>query len=303
MHPDLINSGSPPLHSEEVRQEEIRSRTGKMPRPPPDEEQILVAIATNSCPVPEIARAAGVSILELARIVTTPRNLEDLDRVRQLHAIEREMLLGKLKRDALTRLQELTTEVPATSADEVRACEVMRKACVDILRYGDNPPQRERSPQGLGGPGSCGRRGESITPATEAEVLEALEKWGREENLYEPRARASGSVELAGSSKAEPQAMSGGREGVVGVEVTHDVQVGMAFGKTSDHGTAANRTDAASLGCHGQVPSARVCEKLAHPRANLLKQQPRPWHPIRNPLHQSRAPPLLQAPHTLLRLH
>ncbi len=44
-----------------------------------------------------------------------------------------------------------------------------------------------------------------------------------------------------------PQAMSGGRERVRGVEITDEVQVGMAFGKTSDHGTESNRTDATKI--------------------------------------------------------
>ncbi len=57
-----------------------------------------------------------MSILELAAHVCTAQNLETLARVKQLHAIEREMLLGKLKRDALVRLAELTDEMPVAGS-------------------------------------------------------------------------------------------------------------------------------------------------------------------------------------------
>ena len=58
----------------------------------------------------------------------------------------------------------------------------------------------------------------------------------------------SGSVEqvgwsdakLTGWSKAQPQATAKG-DVVADVEVTQDVQVGMAFGKTSGHGTESIR--------------------------------------------------------------
>ncbi|MCH7547592.1 MAG: hypothetical protein IID30_14420 [Planctomycetes bacterium] len=138
-----------------------------------------------------------MSILELAAHICTPRNLETLARVKQLHAIEREMLLGRLRIDALMRLRELTDEVPAGSADEIRAAEVMRKACVDILRFGSSPAGVEGPGAGFDGRGqrSPGYHRESITPACEAEVLEALERLGEEINEYEPRAQARGSVE------------------------------------------------------------------------------------------------------------
>ena len=133
--------------------------SGSATRPKPkdsrllEEDAILVAVATNLSPAADIARASGISILELARMVTTPRNLEDLQRVRQLHAIEREMMLGKLQRHALGRLAELSEEVGAMNVNEVRACEVMRKAWVDILRVGDRGINAERRHSGTGRPG------------------------------------------------------------------------------------------------------------------------------------------------------
>ena len=138
MHSGLIQSGVPHLLSGEVRQEDIPFRTGKRPVPlslPPDEERLVEAIATGDRAAADIARVARVSILELARIITTPENLAQLRQVAQLHAKQREMLLGQLKLNALVRLGELTAEVPAASADECRASEIMRKACVDLLRY------------------------------------------------------------------------------------------------------------------------------------------------------------------------
>ena len=189
MHSGLDQSGSPQLLSGEVRQEDWPIRTGGTPVPPlesPDEDQIMEAIAAGDRSPLEIARRAGMSILELARVVTTPRSLEALGRVAQLNAIQREMLLGKLKRDALIRLGELTAEVAASSGDEVRACEVMRKACVDLLRYGGVNTEKRPSGNGEpGGPGSRGYHREPITLATEAEVLEALERWGHEEEEKE----------------------------------------------------------------------------------------------------------------------
>ena len=53
----------------------------------------------------------------------------------------------------------------------------------------------------------------------------------KSKSRYEPQARASGSDVLVPWSKAEPQATR------TGVDVTDQVQVGMSFGKTSDHGT------------------------------------------------------------------
>ena len=79
---------------------------------------------------------SGTSVLELATQICTPQNLEALGRVARLHTLQREMMLGQLKRDAMLRLAELTEEVSAGSADEIRAAEVMRKACIDLLRYG-----------------------------------------------------------------------------------------------------------------------------------------------------------------------
>ncbi|MCH7603718.1 MAG: hypothetical protein IIB54_13215 [Planctomycetes bacterium] len=154
-------------------------------------------IAEGNTSLADIARSSGFSLLELAAHICTARNLEALGRVVQLRAIEREMLLGQLKLDALMRLRELTDEVPAASADEVRAAEVMRKACVDILRGGNAVANIEGRSSGWngGGPRSRGYHRESITPASEAEVLEALERLGEEKIEYEPRAQASGSVE------------------------------------------------------------------------------------------------------------
>ena len=153
----------------------------------------LELVAAGDMSLADIAHASGMSILELAAHICTPRNLEALARVAQLHAIEQEMMLVKLKRKALGRLAELTDEVAASSADEIRASEVMRKACVDLLRYGapggspDNLRTRNPSPppggpggSGGGGPRACGYHPDSITPAFEAEVLEALEKLGEE---------------------------------------------------------------------------------------------------------------------------
>ncbi|MCH7604197.1 MAG: hypothetical protein IIB54_15680 [Planctomycetes bacterium] len=179
-----------------------------------------------------------MSILELARIVTTPDNLRQLHQVAQLHALEREMMLGRLKREALVRLAELTEEVPAASADEVRASEVMRKACVDLLRYGESSSSGPISTRSQSPPPAT----TTLSPLGEEKVLAFLEQLGEEkyeDEPYEPRAQASGPVELAGWSKAEPQAT---REDVREVEITHDAQVGMAFGKTSDHGTEPYRT-------------------------------------------------------------
>ena len=73
-------------------------------------------IAEGRHSVEAICIESDMSILELAEHVCTPRNLEALGRVARLHAIEREMLLGKLKRDALVRLAELTAEVPVAGS-------------------------------------------------------------------------------------------------------------------------------------------------------------------------------------------
>ena len=131
----------------------------------------------------DIARASGMSILELAAHVCTPRNLEALGRVVQLHAIEREMLLGQLKRKALGRLAELTDEVSAGSADEIRASEIMRKACVDILRYGAPAPGCAPGSS----PGNAHTRipsppaqADTLSPLGEEKVLAFLERMGEE---------------------------------------------------------------------------------------------------------------------------
>ena len=183
MHPGFIKSGLP------------QRCTGKMPVPPFDKGQIMEAIASGDQSPLEISRRAGMSILELAQHICTPRNLESLGRVAQLHAIEREILLGQLKRDALMRLRELTDEVPAASGDEVRACEVMRKACADILRFGHGPASLPHS--------TPPPRDDTPEPLNEEKILEALERLGREENQYEPyepRAQASGSSLLSQTS-------------------------------------------------------------------------------------------------------
>ncbi len=127
------------------------------------------------------------------------------------------------------------------NANEVRACEVMRKACVDLLRSGGSNPEKRTSrpggPRGYpgGNPGG-GYHPEPLSPAFEAEVLEALEKLGEEANQSEPR------------TPGEPS------------------------GPT-------RRASWSVCGCHGQVPPARVCENPVDPRANLLKQRACPWHP------------------------
>ena len=245
MHPGLHQSDSPRLSMGEVRQEDRPIRTGGSPMPPLGEEPLLGAIAAGDRAAADIAREAGMSILELAAHVCTPRNLEALERVRHLHANQREMMLGTLKRDALTRLGELTAEVGAMNANEVRACEVMRKACADILRFGNGPASLPHS--------TPTPRDDTPEPLNEEKILEALERLGERcdeshDEPYEPRGLrepsgpprcTSGSVELVPWSKAEPQAT---REGVGGVEATDEVQVGMAFGKTSDHGTESMRT-------------------------------------------------------------
>ena len=198
----------------------VRSGVDPSPKTSPNP---LDLIAEGRHSVGAICRESKMSILELATQVCTPRNLEALGRVTQLHAIEQEMLLGRLKRDALVRLAELTEEVPAGSADEVRAAEVMRKACADLLRNGGGTTSNTspRHTQSL--------PPEPLTPASEAEILDALEKWGQEveeeegekeypritqiaqvgwgesksgnENRYEPRARVSGSVEPSPQEK------------------------------------------------------------------------------------------------------
>ena len=253
----------------------------------------MEAIASGDQTASDIARRAGMSILELAAHVCTPRNLEALERVKQLHEIQREILLGQLKRKALMRLAELTDEVPAASTDEIRAAEVMRKACVDLLRFGGSAinSNTSRNPSG---------HDHTPAPLNEEKILEALVRWDERMDGEinkggtdcDRRESSVGPGSLVPWSKAKPQAMSGGRDVVKEVEKTHDVQVGMAFGKTSDHGTGlsemTNRTrtrrvppleEAICRGCHGQVPPARVCEKQTHPRAKPLKQRPCPWHP------------------------
>ena len=217
-------------------------QTTLSPNPSPSRERgtsdPLELIAEGRHSVEAICRESKMSILELARIVTTTNNLGQLHQVAQLHATQREMMLGRLKREALVRLAELTEEVPAASADEVRASEVMRKACVDLLRYGESSSSGPISTRSQSPPPAT----TTLSPLGEEKVLAFLEQLGEEkyeDEPYEPRAQASGPVELAGWSKAEPQAT---REDVREVEITHDAQVGMAFGKTSDHGTEPYRT-------------------------------------------------------------
>ncbi len=127
-------------------------------------------IAEGKMSLSDIARSSGMSILELATQVCTPRNLEALDRVKQLHATQQEILLGQLKRKALLRLAELTDEVAAASADEIRAAEVMRKACVDLLRYGGAAinSNTSRYPSG---------HDHTPAPLNEEKILEALVRW------------------------------------------------------------------------------------------------------------------------------
>ncbi len=76
----------------------------------------LELIAEGRQSIDAICRASKMSILELAAHVCTAQNLEALARVKQLHATQREMLLGRLKRDALVRLAELTDEVPVAGS-------------------------------------------------------------------------------------------------------------------------------------------------------------------------------------------
>ncbi len=209
------------------------------PNPSPSRERGTVdpieMIAEGRHSVEAICRETKMSILELAAHVCTAQNLETLARVKQLHAIEREMLLGQLKRKALLRLAELTDEVAAGSADEIRASEVMRKACADLLRNWESGSRTRSNPSGPGGGGPRGYPGggyqpEPLTPAFEAEVLEALERLGAEEKEcpqiedspgritqiaqtkwedneneygYEPRAQASGSVPPESPSSPE----------------------------------------------------------------------------------------------------
>ena len=311
----------------------VRSGVEPRPKPPPDP---LELIAEGNMRLSDIARQAGMSVLELATLVCTPRNLEALGRVAQLHAIQREMLLGQLKRDALVRLRELTDEVPAGSADEVRAAEVMRKACVDILRFGNGATRSEGGGE-PGGPGSGGHRRESITPASEAEVLEALERLGEVLEKAEgggprrgslssiphgqapktPHAHATrderrqSSVGLESGvpwSKAKAQATSEGEQ-TREVGMTHDVQVGMAFGKTSDHGTGmtsdhgnsttSNRTDGcgfkAGLRCLRRPTSVSIPPTDKHP-FRPLRAHHRPMVGWDWEHGGCRPPPLLRRP-------
>ena len=309
----------------------VRSGVDPRPKPPPDPIE-LIAAGRHS--VEAICRESKMSILELAAHICTPRNLEALSRVAQLHAIEREMLLGRLRIDALMRLRELTDEVPAASADEVRTAEIMRKACVDILRYATGTVTAQGSPRTIS-PSPTPPRDDGPEPLNEEKILAMLEQLGEEKYEYEPRAQAIGSVPpdspppsktppeshlsldsisrngpgacasgsyppppvpcpsfshsqecenvrtSAGGTDSdqressvgpastasnrtddsvrkaglrcqwhpgEPQATPGG-EGVRGVEITYEGQVGMAFGKTSDHDTSRNRT--------GKIPVPR----------------------------------------------
>ena len=90
------------------------------PDPSPSRERgtsdPLELIAAGRHSIEAVCRASGMSILELAEHVCTSQNLAALGRVAQLHAIEREMLLGRLQRDALVRLAELTDEVPVAGS-------------------------------------------------------------------------------------------------------------------------------------------------------------------------------------------
>ena len=87
------------------------------------------------------------------------------------------MLMGRLKREALMRLRELTAEVGAMNANEVRACEVMRKACVDILRFGNGPASLPHS--------TPTPRDDTPEPLNEEKILEAWERLGREDEEQE----------------------------------------------------------------------------------------------------------------------
>ena len=137
----------------------------------------LDLIAEGRHSIEAVCRESEMSILELAAHICSKQNIEALERVKQLHAIEREMLLGRLIPQALARLGELTDEVPAACANEVQACEVMRKACVELLRFGGlNTEKRHSGQVKPEGPRSRRNHREPITPASEAEVLEALEK-------------------------------------------------------------------------------------------------------------------------------
>ena len=234
-----------------------------------------------------IARTSGMSILELATQVCTPRNsrnLEALARVTQLHAIEREMLLGWLKRDALIRLSELTAEVAAASGDEVRACEVMRKACVDILRFGNGSTRNESGSHGQDGPGPRRKCREPLTPASESEVLEALERWGREieeqeEEVYPQIEDSPGRItQIAQMGLGESKSENG-----VGTDIDRrESSVELA-------GTASNRTDdygrKAGLRCQWHPTSGSVVPPL--PEFPPPPELP----PPRKPLHQPRPPP------------
>ena len=87
--------------------EDMALRTGGTPVPPLGEDQILEAIAAGDRSSLDIARASGMSILELAAHVCTAQNLEALERVKLLHATQQEMLLGRLRPRVLGRLQDL----------------------------------------------------------------------------------------------------------------------------------------------------------------------------------------------------
>ncbi len=109
--------------SSDVCNSKIRGGGTLSPNPspsPPDMERgtsdPIEMIAEGKYSIEAVCIESKMSILELAAHVCTPRNLEALGRVAELHAIEREMLLGKLKRDALVRLAELTDEVPVAGS-------------------------------------------------------------------------------------------------------------------------------------------------------------------------------------------
>ncbi|MCH7547757.1 MAG: hypothetical protein IID30_15265, partial [Planctomycetes bacterium] len=219
-------------------------------------------------------------------------------RVRQLHAIEREMLLGRLRMDALMRLGELTAEVPAASADEIRAAEVMRKACVDLLRYGGSNTENRHSQQGEprgGGPRSRRYHRESITPASEAEVLEALERLGEEREEYpqitqmglgesksgndngyepyEPRARASGSVEPMPPKVTPPPEMTTPSPSDMPSEAPPESHLSIDSISLNGPGACASGSLLGGPGVSGGRASGSYSQ------------------PARDPLHQPRPPP------------
>ena len=194
----------------------------------------------------------------------------------------------------------------------------MRKACADLLRYrGLNTEKRhsEHREPGGGGPRARGYHPDSITPAFEAEVLEALERLGQEdeeadgekeypqitqiaqmrgggfkrksgngngngdgdENQYEPRA--------SGEPPSPPRRMSGS----VPPESHPPQEMTIRTGRM----TVPPLEEAASRGCHGQVPPTRDVCGVASLSSSPHGQAPKTphAHTTRDPLHQPRPPP------------